>query len=41
MVIFIIGLLQGKEPLDMFMTAVSLAVAVIPEGLAAISTIVL
>ena len=40
-VIFIIGLLQGKEPLDMFMTAVSLAVAVIPEGLAAISTIVL
>ncbi len=40
-VIFVIGLLQGKEPLDMFMTAVSLAVAVIPEGLAAVSTIVL
>lgn len=40
-VIFIIGLLYGKEPLDMFMTAVSLAVAAIPEGLAAVSTIVL
>ena len=40
-IIFVIGLLQGKEPLDMFMTAVSLAVAVIPEGLAAVSTIVL
>lgn len=40
-VIFVIGLLQGKAPLDMFMTAVSLAVAVIPEGLAAVSTIVL
>ena len=39
--IFVIGLLYGKEPLDMFMTAVSLAVAVIPEGLAAVSTIVL
>ena len=40
-VIFVIGLLQGKSALDMFMTAVSLAVAVIPEGLAAVSTIVL
>ena len=39
--IFVIGLLQGKAALDMFMTAVSLAVAVIPEGLAAVSTIVL
>ncbi len=39
--IFIIGLLYGKEPIDMFMTAVSLAVAAIPEGLAAVSTIVL
>ncbi len=39
--IFIIGLIQGKEPISMFMTAVSLAVAAIPEGLAAVSTIVL
>lgn len=40
-IIFIIGLLYGKEPIEMFMTAVSLAVAAIPEGLAAVSTIVL
>ncbi|MBP3708606.1 MAG: HAD-IC family P-type ATPase, partial [Clostridia bacterium] len=40
-VIFVIGILYKKEPLEMFMTAVSLAVAAIPEGLAAVSTIVL
>ncbi len=40
-IIFIIGLLYGKEPIHMFMTAVSLAVAAIPEGLVAVSTIVL
>ncbi len=40
-VIFIIGLFQNKEPIHMFMTAVSLAVAAIPEGLVAVSTIVL
>lgn len=39
--IFVVGLLYGKEPIHMFMTAVSLAVAAIPEGLAAVSTIVL
>ncbi len=39
--IFGIGLIQGKEPIHMFMTAVSLAVAAIPEGLVAVSTIVL
>ena len=40
-VIFVIGIMQGKGLIDMFMTAVSLAVAVIPEGLVAVSTIVL
>ena len=40
-IIFIIGLAYGKNVIDMFMTAVSLAVAAIPEGLAAVSTIVL
>ena len=40
-VIFIIGIAYGKPIIDMFMTAVSLAVAAIPEGLAAVSTIVL
>ncbi len=40
-IIFVVGMLYGKAPLNMFMTAVSLAVAAIPEGLAAVSTIVL
>ena len=39
--IFAIGLAYGHEILTMFMTAVSLAAAAIPEGLPAVSTIVL
>ena len=40
-IIFIVGIAIGKNAMEMFMTAVSLAVAAIPEGLAAVSTIVL
>lgn len=40
-VVFLIGLLQGRELLEMFMVSISLAVAAIPEGLPAIVTIVL
>lgn len=39
--IFVIGLLQGRNWIDMLMTAISLAVAAIPEGLVAIVAIVL
>lgn len=40
-VMFIVGLLYSRPILEIFMTAVSLAVAAIPEGLAAVVTIVL
>lgn len=39
--IFLIALLQKRDLFDMFLTAISLAVAAIPEGLAAIVAIVL
>ena len=40
-IIFIVGLVNGIPVLEIFMTAVSLAVSAIPEGLPAIVTIVL
>lgn len=40
-IIFVIGIMNGIPAMDIFMTAVSLAVSAIPEGLPAIVTIIL
>lgn len=40
-VMFLVGVYQGRDVLDMLITSISLAVAIIPEGLTAVVTIVL
>lgn len=39
--VFALGILQRKDPQEMFLTAISMAVAAVPEGLPAVATVTL
>lgn len=40
-VVFVLGLLRGEDPKELFLTSISIAVAAVPEGLPAVVTIAL
>ncbi len=40
-VVLVVGIVRGHNPLDMFLVAVSLAIAAVPEGLPAVVTVTL